>query len=295
MEQRGSLNRIMRRIEQIPTLPVVTKRILEIGEDDPRAFQKYTELIKADQALALKVLKLANSALYGGLGRVSTLDSAMVRLGTREVQTAVLAFTVQGFFSTEAGGVFDRKRFWKHALVTSQAAKLLSLTYRVQPDEWVFLIGLIHDVGKAFTDAYLHEDFLRVVDILHSRHTTFSRAEKVVLGTTHYQIGAKLLKKWRFPPEVFLPVLYHHAPWYEHEHQDATILLYLANILSKLAGYPSHVDEKALDPAEFASSPEARFVIKSGFDLDLDTLQRLTAKLRDLIREEAANMMAIFD
>lgn len=293
--RRTPLDDIIRTIEQIPTLPAVSKKILEVREDDPCAFRKYAGIIGKDQALALRILKLANSALYGAPGRVGSLEDALVRLGTREVKPAVLGFTVQGFFSTETSGVFDRKRFWKHAVVCSQAAKSLSIRYRVEPGEWMFLIGLIHDVGKAVVDAYLHEDFLRILDVLHSGRTTFSRAEKLVLGTTHYQIGAKVLKQWGFPAGVFLPVLHHHAPWDEHEYQEAAALVYLSDLLAKMAGYPSHVDEKDVDPDTFVSSPEARFLARKGFDLDQAALQRLISEVKELIRPEGGNMMDIID
>jgi len=95
-----------------------------------------------------------------------------------------------------------------------------------------------------------------------------SNAEKEILGTTHYQITAKLLKQWKFPTKVIMQVLYYHAPWYNKKYETNSIILYLANILTKLSGYSCHKDEKQININEFANSPEIDFAIKSGFDLD---------------------------
>lgn len=290
-----NLQEKIRTIEQIPTLPVVSQRLMEVRDDDPDSHRKYVTLIEADQALSLKLLKLANSSFYGALSRVGSVDHALVRLGTKEVRNIVLAFSVQGFFSTAGDGSFDRNRFWKHAIVCSQVARFLGNHYRVRNDDSLFLAGLIHDMGKVVIDEYFHEDFLRVLDVLEREHTTFSRAEKAVLGSTHYQIAAKLLKQWRFPDQVVFQTLYHHAPWYDKNHETNAILVYLANLLTKLAGYTCHPDEEVPDPEAFTASPEAEYVVKSGFDLDLKTLQNMTAHIQELLREEADSVMTLFD
>lgn len=290
-----ALEPIIHTIEHIPTLPVVSRQILDIHEDDPDSHRKYVHIIEQDQALTLKILKVANSAFYGSLSQVGSVDQALVRLGTNEVKSIVLAFSVQSFFSESRSNAYDRRRFWKHAIVCSQIAKLLGLYHRVPRDDSLFLAGLIHDMGKVVLDEYFHEDFLRILDTLKEEHTTFSRAEKAVLGTTHYQVGAKLLKQWRFPRRVITQVLFHHAPWYDKENENHTILLYLANVLAKIVGYTCHPDEHALDIETFAASPEAEYVSKSGFDIDLKTLQNLTSRIREHLQEEAGNILTLFD
>jgi putative nucleotidyltransferase with HDIG domain len=290
-----ALEPIIHTIEHIPTLPVISRQILDIREDDPNSHRKYVNIIEQDQSLTLKVLKVANSAFYGSLSRVGSVDHALVRLGTNEVKSIVLAFSVQTFFSEAKSNAYDRKRFWKHAIVCSQVAKLLGIYHRIRSDDSLFLAGLIHDMGKVVLDEYFHEDFLRILDILKEENATFSQAEKVVLGTTHYQVGAKLLKQWRFPRRVITQVLFHHAPWYDKENENHTILLYLANVLTKITGYTCHPDEQPLDIGAFAASPEAEYVSKSGFDIDLKTLQNLVSRIQEHLQEEAENVLTLFD
>ena len=179
-------------------------------------------------------------------------------------------------------------------MVVSQVAKLLGTHFRVGNDDSLFLAGLVHDMGKVVLDQYFHEEFLQIIDHVSSNGSTFSQAEKDVLGTTHYQIAAKILKQWQFPKNVTFQVLYHHAPWHDHPFQTNSIMIYLANILSKLAGYSCHPDEKRIDIDQFAQSSEMEFLVKNGFELDEGILRNLITKVQEFIADESENVMRLF-
>ena len=296
MKQRKDiLNRLILEIEQLPTLPIVSQRIIAVIDDENASFKDIVAIVENDQALALKILKIANSSFYGSLSKVSSLEHAMIKLGTREVKSIVLGFSVQNFFPDTKNGAFDRKRFWKHAMVVSQVAKLLGSHFRIGNDDSLFLAGLVHDMGKVALDQYFHEEFLQIIDHVSANRSTFSQAEKSILGTTHYQIAAKILKQWQFPNNVTFQVLYHHAPWHDQTYQTNSIVIYLANILAKLAGYSCHPDEKQLDIEQFARSSEMEFIVKTGFDLDHGILKNLITKVQEYISEESENVMSLFD
>jgi len=288
------IDAVVKTMESIPTLPVISQKVMEIRDDDPNSHRKYVDIIEKDQALSIKLLKLANSAFYGSIATISSIENAVVRLGMKEIRSAVLAFSVLDFFSNEGNGNYDRKQFWTHAVVCSQVAKFLGNHYRIRDDETLFMTGLIHDVGKVIIDEFFHEEFLKILHILETHETTFSRAEKAVLGTTHYQIAAKLLKQWTFPPKVIMQVLYHHAPWYDNNSERASLLIYMADIFTRLAGYYCHPSEKQVDPEALADSPEAEYMTENGFDMDLKTIQSMTSRIQDYLQDETENVLTIF-
>ncbi|MBW1677101.1 MAG: HDOD domain-containing protein [Deltaproteobacteria bacterium] len=287
--------KLVKRIRQIPTLPIISQKIMTIVGNENASFEELARVIEKDQALAIKILKVANSAFYGFLSSISSLEHALVILGINEVKSIVLGFSVQNFFSHSESDAFDRTRFWKHAIICSQVAKLLGRHYNIRDDDSLFLTGLIHDMGKVVLDEYFHEEFLQIIEHLCSNNSTFSEAEREILGTTHYQIAATLLKQWDFPDKVIMQVLYHHAPWYDENYGTNSIIIYLANILTKLSGYSCHTDEKQIDPHAFANSSEIDFIIKSGFDLDYETIKNLTSHIRESISVEGDNIMRLFE
>ena len=294
-EQNKDINALIKRIEELPTLPIVSQKILEIAGNPNASVKDLISIVEMDQALATKILKIANSAFYGFLSRVNSIEHAVVLLGNNEIQSIVLGASVQNFFSGSNAGTFDRKRFWKHAIVCSQVAKYLGTHFRLKDDGSLFLSGLIHDVGKLVLDQYMHDGFEAIMEHIASKQTTFSQAEKAVLGTTHYQIAGKLLTQWRFPKNVVMPIFYHHAPWHDKNNDTACIHIYLANIFTKLAGYACHPNEKPIDADQFARSSEMDFVVKSGFELDRTTLDKLVDHIQEFVLDEAENMMRFFD
>jgi putative nucleotidyltransferase with HDIG domain len=286
---------LIEKIETLPTLPIISQKIMQLLSDDNVSNKALVDIIEKDQSLAVRVLRMANSSFYGFLSKVSSLEHALSLLGLNEIKSIVLASSVYSFFSNGKKGDFDRTRFWKHSIICSQTARYLGNYFKVANDDSLFLAGLIHDVGKIILDEYCHDEFLEIIDQIESRHHTFSKAEKAVLGTTHYQVAAKLLKQWQFPPKVIMQVFYHHAPWYDKNHSANSIIVYLANILTKLAGYSCHPDEEEVDPEAWVRSKELGFVVKSGFDLDHETIQKLINHLRDIILEESDNVLRFFE
>jgi putative nucleotidyltransferase with HDIG domain len=287
--------RLIRQIEELPILPIISQKILEVAADKNTSLRDLSRIIERDQVLAVKILKIANSAFYGFLSKVSSLEHALVLLGTDEVRSIVLGFSVYQFFSADKANSFDRARIWKHAMLCSQITKLLGMHFRIPDDGSLFLSGLIHDIGKVIIDQYFHKEFLQIIDYISSHNTTFSKAEKSILGATHYQIGAKLLKQWNFPPKVVMQILYHHAPWYSNNYEVNSIILYLANILTKLAGYPCHPQENVLNLHEFTRSSEINYINKSGFELDYATITKLIGHIKEFLDDESHNSMSFFE
>jgi hypothetical protein len=91
-----------------------------------------------------------------------------------------------------------------------------------------------------------------------------------------------------------MQVFYHHAPWHDKDHTVGSIIVYLANLLTKMAGYTCLVGEKKIDLSQFASSKAMRFVVKSGFDLDSSSLEKLIHQIQEFITMERDNALSIF-
>ena len=288
------MDRLLQGIEKIPTIPVIGKKVMAVAGDEDAAFKDLVNIIEKDQALASTVLRIANSAFYGFLSKVTSLNHALVILGVDEVRSIALGFSVHNFFSGRNDNGFDRKQFWTHGVICSQVASLLGKRLHIENDGSFFLTGLIHDIGKMVLDQYFHEDFLKIIDHVSTGKTTFTKAEKEIIGTTHAAIAALLLKQWRFPDDIVCQIASHHRPWGEKSNGTGTSILFLADVLTKLAGYPSHPDEKEIDLAEFVNSSEFDFVKRKGFGLNYEKMRDLVTEIQELAVAEAENVMTLF-
>ena len=280
------IDSIIAAIEQIPTLPQASTDIMAAIDGEDVNIDRITELIEQDASLAVQVLKFANSPFCGTIHTVSSIKHAIVVMGLGEIKSLLMVFAVQKFFDSSAVDNENRQRFWTHSLVCSHVANYLARYFQRQADDTIFISALIHDLGKIVLDQYLHKEFLEIIDYITMEGVGFKESEKVVLGLTHCQIAAKLLKQWCFPQKVVMQVFYHHAPWHEPEFAENSALIYLANILTKMAGYPCLEEEEKLSVADFASSEGLARLNEMGFDLDGDTVQKLLDDVLALLEDD---------
>jgi len=288
------VNDIINKIEHLPTLPIVSKQIKDLFENDDITIRSLEDLIQKDAPLATKILKMVNSSFYGLINKTSSLEHALVILGLKEVKNIVLAFSIQSYFTNENSNI-DRNRFWKHSIVCSQIAKFLGNHFNAPGKDTLFLSGLIHDIGKLVFDQYFHDEFLETVNMVVSKQIKTSEAEKNILGVTHYQVAAKLLQQWQFPKDVIMQVFYHHAPWHDMNYTSGSIIIHLSDVISKMLGYTCIENEQQPDIDTLLNPKVIDFLMKNNFDLDSESLEKLLVRINDLITNETNNVLKIFD
>ena len=136
-------------MRNLPTLPLIVTRLLELIEDPGSAIQDLQEVISMDLALTAKVLKLANSAYYGYPREISTLTQAVIVLGLNTIKSLVLAASAYNIFYKELPGYkMARGGLWFHSFLTASFAKMIAKKKVPAAQETAFIAGLLHDMGK---------------------------------------------------------------------------------------------------------------------------------------------------
>jgi len=134
----------------LPIFDAVSVRILvELVKKEPN-LHTVEKLILADQSLSGNLLKIANSARYGGIVKVDTVKKAIVKLGMSEVlKITSMDINKKVFGSRDSQANAIMKKLWQHSLGCAFAAGLLSeeLDFGVMQQE-AFFAGLFHDIGK---------------------------------------------------------------------------------------------------------------------------------------------------
>src|SRR5689334_9646869 len=88
---------ILQQLDELPTLPAVAIKVLEVTGDDDSSAAEVVKLIASDPALTTRILRMVHSAAVGApaaRGEVTTIERAVVLLGFEAVRSAVLAVTV---------------------------------------------------------------------------------------------------------------------------------------------------------------------------------------------------------
>lgn len=99
---RPALAEAIGRIGRLPPPPRLSLELLRRTEDGDTSAREVAALVESDPALAAKVLRLCNSAMYAGQRRIEDIHSAVVRLGNLALRRLVLAGEIFGTGRTRA-------------------------------------------------------------------------------------------------------------------------------------------------------------------------------------------------
>ena len=96
---------------------------------------------------------------------------------------------------------------WLHSLAAGTVAQELGVKLgRPKNRDYLFVLGLLHDVGKIVLLHFFLEPYLQALEETQSNeNTSLFMAERHAMGFDHGEAGALLLKRWKFPLEVIQP------------------------------------------------------------------------------------------
>lgn len=206
-----SLDEVIANVREISTIPQIALRIIEVVNNPRSSAADLEAVVGSDPSLAARILRTANSAAYGLRRPVKTIPWAINVLGTNEVRNlAMTALIAERFKKDAVVGSYTRRGLWRHMVCTALTARLVASRAGLRTFSEAFLAGLLHDVGIALLDQYLHQPFVGIVTAL-KPGMPLCPIEREQLGFDHAQFGARVAEQWRFPPIILAAIRYHHA------------------------------------------------------------------------------------
>jgi HD-like signal output (HDOD) protein len=202
---------LINKIEDLPPLPSLVFQILELLSDPDYSTNELEELIGQDQSLVAKLIKVSNSALYGGAGDIGSLRQALTRLGTRTVKSLVLATSTRTFFSErQSRSRISSQLLWQHSVECGLAARRVARKVGYSDPDEAFVGGVLHDIGKLVILVKLPDEYRSIQKIKKSLDAGDLALEKELIGCDHTMIGDKLMEKWKMPARLRACVRMHH-------------------------------------------------------------------------------------
>ncbi len=228
-----AFKRILDGIEKVPTLPVVVNTILELMENPKTSAEDVNRIIRMDQALTARVLKIVNSAFYGFPRQISTVTQAVVILGFNAIKSLALSASVIQIFGTKRSEGFDVKSFWEHSICTGVMAHVVGRRINYPLPEECLIAGILHGIGKLVLDQYLHNMFLQAVQKAKQEKKLLHHAERDIFGTDHCRIGSMLAEKWRLPLQLVEAINYYPNPGLANFNPTLVSLVHLGNYIAR--------------------------------------------------------------
>jgi HD-like signal output (HDOD) protein len=202
---------IIGRIRQLPARPQVFSRLQVVMARPDAATREVARVIATDTALTVKVLQLANSALFRPARRISNIEQAVLYLGFQTVRNLVMCAEV---FARWPGrmrhAAVDLEDLQMHAQRTAAVAQAISAGTQFCDD--TVLAALLHDIGYWVLIQECPRELEQAVELALAANIPLPQAEQEILGASHAEIGAYLLAIWGLPYAVVEAVAHHHRP-----------------------------------------------------------------------------------
>lgn len=223
------LDRIVQAVGDLPTMPAVANMVLDKISDPNTTAKQLHEIISQDQALAARVLRIANSPFYGCPKNITRLTDAIVLMGFNSIRSLVMTSVLHDFFKSFG---LAEKLLWEHSIGCAAASRRVATLIRYPRVEEAFLAGLLHDIGKVVLNLKLPNQMLKIVqEVYNTPGSSFQELEQKLLGFDHAQIGEQIAHKWHFAREIEETIGNHHQPQRAKAVPVVCCIINLANAL----------------------------------------------------------------
>lgn len=209
MSKSYDIHHILEDVVTLPSLPAMVARVTKMVDDPETSLAQIGEAISQDPSLALKTLRLVNSAFYGVREKVSSVEQAVPLLGVKVIKNLVYSAAV---FDTLQAGEEDLLR---HSLTCGVAMRYLiesgasPAAKNIDPEEG-FIRGLLHDIGKIIIHQHLSEDFTQIAKKSSAERKPWVEIEQEIMGIDHTDIGAGLARHWKLSDDLADAIAGHH-------------------------------------------------------------------------------------
>jgi len=199
---------------EIPSVPIVLTKILQLVDDNRASARQLEELILHDPSLSARILKLANSALYSFRSEVKTISHAIILLGINLVKSLTIGVSI---FEAFTKGLRDEigciNQLWMHSFAVGVLAQdIWTRRTNRSEGEFALLCGLLHDLGKV---ALFKKDAIGYAKLFAAakgeEDPDISTLENRQYGVDHAALGSMIAKHWGLPPEIGTVLRQHHS------------------------------------------------------------------------------------
>lgn len=178
----------------LPSMPDLAVRIRAVMQRPSNSVATASRVVQSDPGTAAYLIRVANSALYGGVSRIQNVENAVSRLGMDTTRNLVTAHVLRSMFHTSSPvlGRFMQEAWRKSARVAALASIIASRCPGFVPDR-AMLAGLLQDIGV-----------LPLLNALERSRQPLPEPERIsgLIDLFAAKVGAVLLQHWAFDEDI---------------------------------------------------------------------------------------------
>ncbi len=197
----------------LPSPPSSLAAVLDAANNPNASIENLARTVQGDPSFSAMALRVVNTARYAGnRGPITNLRVAAMRLGVRTLRNLAVCHAAQSVVSARQLKGFDLQGFWETSLQRAVAAEMIAEKVRGLDPTEAFTAGLLLDLGVlaiVLDNPVLADQFAIWREL---SRTEVLEQETQFLDTTRAEVAGRLVKSWRLPDELGVPVAFAHDP-----------------------------------------------------------------------------------
>jgi putative nucleotidyltransferase with HDIG domain len=194
----------------IHPLPSVVMTVNRLIKDSESTMKDFEDVIKVDQVLVTRLLRLVNSPFYGLAQTVDSIGRAVAFLGMKNLHNLVVIDALQTVFAApQRSTVFSKKKLWHHSAAVSICSKMIAERILGVNGDNALLCGILHDFGLLIEEQIQPDEFETICSACSSTGDLLA-LEKKALGTNHCELGYTMSREWNMSVSVQEAIRDHH-------------------------------------------------------------------------------------
>jgi HD-like signal output (HDOD) protein len=192
------------RIPPRPSLLADLQRELAAPDPSPETIGR---IVASDVGMSGALLKLANSAIYGGRRKAKSIEQAILFLGINQVASLMTGLLARQAIPANSAALAS---FWDVSTRRAQAMVFLSRRLRIGEPDVAHTFGLFCDTGlPLLMDRFADYGATYAAASLEAERP-FTALEEERHSTSHAAIGCLLARNWGLSDHVGWAILHHH-------------------------------------------------------------------------------------
>lgn len=224
------------------TLPSLQEIVRELGQMMSKfntPIHSISALIRRDQSMSVKILRLANSAYFAPTEPILNVEQAIIYLGLNQIRSSILTAKCIEQTCRIPEGLITWKQFWEHSIGAGCISRVLAakLHQPIHNGETYYVMGLLHDIGKLVLASLSPEDFEKTLIAAQGAKCGLSTVEFELLGTDHCELGAWYLNQQGLPDFIAQAVKLHHSWQAQETFPLPACVVSLSNLFAHSMGF----------------------------------------------------------
>jgi two-component system cell cycle response regulator len=184
----------------LPSPTGTALKLIELCQQNDVALPEILHTLQSDPGLVGRVLKMANSPVYGRVRPVVSLSQdVLMTIGFQSLRQVVLAFSLVSVHRSGQCPNFDYHAFWSRSIALGVAAELIGSEVRVAPPVEMFTCGLLSQVGKLALASIHRASYGEILAESCCDTEALLSLETERYGLNHAEISAAMMADWGIP------------------------------------------------------------------------------------------------